>query len=542
ELQVSYVGPIKPGDFISKFMPVKNVAALEKFESISKNVYFELPSRVNKAAALEKKLYEVFNEAVKRHELSPNFPLHISADGVQKFKDVGYRPDGGFEELPRAKDPRPLKTRSRKTRGVKQNIPIKDPDPEEDRWKTTDDDRREFDWSSDGLSVEFKRTSAMDPFYTEARINAIVAARKPPTANPPTANPPTDNPPDNRCAPFERPEEEHVITRGQLAIYATHTFAHQHRIHLFQLLVCGPCARFIFWDHSGAIVSHSFDYTANPKLLAQFIWYYNYMEDHDRGLDTSACVGSDDEHLQFEKAVNRFLDDMNDPNNSQRRLPHAKDTLEGAYHVYRVTVYDDETGDQVKVLIRRPLFAHHTAIGRGTRGYLAYHIDLETLKFLKDTRRVVHDRLIPERTLLRMLSESKVPFLPSVICGGDVPDPQSGGKVLTKFSEWVKNHLDLSLKVGFADSRTFCQHRLLEDIAYPLESAENSKEIVVALLDVFISMGVARGALKILHRDISVGNIMLSKNEKRDIGILGDWDHSGFEKPDSKTGHQRFRT
>ncbi|KAI0752279.1 hypothetical protein BC629DRAFT_1256541, partial [Irpex lacteus] len=52
--------------------------------------------------------------------------------------------------------------------------------------------------------------------------------------------------------------------RGRLASYAEQTFSHQHRTHLFQLLVLGNEIRFIRWDRAGASVSGKFNYVEDP--------------------------------------------------------------------------------------------------------------------------------------------------------------------------------------------------------------------------------------------------------------------------------------
>ena len=47
---------------------------------------------------------------------------------------------------------------------------------------------------------------------------------------------------------------------------------------------------------------------------------------------------------------------------------------------------------------------------------------------------------------------------------------------------------------------------------------------------------------KILHRDISVGNVMFEEVEGEIIGILGDWDHATETVPGASYKRQSFRT
>ena len=47
---------------------------------------------------------------------------------------------------------------------------------------------------------------------------------------------------------------------------------------------------------------------------------------------------------------------------------------------------------------------------------------------------------------------------------------------------------------------------------------------------------------KILHRDISVGNVMIGEVEGELVGLLCDWDHATETVPDADYKHQTYRT
>ncbi|KAI0089478.1 hypothetical protein BDY19DRAFT_105654 [Irpex rosettiformis] len=535
----SFIGPFKPEDFIRDLMPVPK--AVE--DDMPQGVKFVLPTRKSWGVPLESKLYDIFNQTIARSNISKNFRFFIPANGKSIFNDILYHPDGGFQDIrcPTIDELSEPAQHSYKTCGIKQNIVIEDPE-EVNSLKTADLECRPFDWCRDDLSVEFKRTSAMDPFYTEKEIKAALDARK------------ADNKHDEGPVSFEKPEKEHVVTRGQLALYVAQIFACQHRVHVFQLLICGRHARFFFWDHSGAIVSDSFDYTTNSALLTKFIWHYNHMGDLERGLDSTVSPANNEERLEFEEVATQFMDQMDNPGSLQ--LPHAKATLDKNFPVHKMIVSDDNTSDApVEVLIQRALFAPRSAIGRGTRGYIAYPInrvpDEPRLKFLKDTWRIVHERLCPERQLLRKLHDDGVRFIPKVICGGDVVANGDYGK--TRCRQWVSKQ---PLAVRYMTPREFQQHRLLENIAYPLESAQKSYQVVCALRDSFKALRVS-SKYNVLHRDVSVGNIMMRIKPRKGntgllremtakvakvAGVLTDWDHSGYEQSDSASDMpQKFR-
>ncbi len=399
-------------------------------------------------------------KTIRKFKISPKFKFFIGADGRPKAGDVQvpYRPDGGLREMATSATQRPdhgRTLRPRKDKGAASTsskpIPAEVP-----AYKA-------FNWFEDGLVVEFKKSSKMDPFLTMDQLKKEGAASEG-----------ADRP----RVPFVKLTEREVKTRGQLAIYAKEVFDHQHRTHTFQLLVCGRFARFIFWDHSGAIVSDSFNYVKSPQLLAEFFWRYNYMDRQTRGWDASVKIADGKERRMFKEKLEEFIKNMNDENHKQRRLPHAEDTLDPAFPVYKVNVVDDSSGLAEDVLIQRPFFHVHTALGRATRGYIAFLLSDHTLKFLKDTWRVKHERLVPERTLYSQLEASGVPNVPRDVSGGDVT--ANGENETTRCLQWATEQ---KLSVLYTTVRDFRHHRLLQELAYPVQSAASSYEFVFALRD-----------------------------------------------------------
>lgn len=399
-------------------------------------------------------------KTIRKFKISPKFKFFIGADGRPKAGDVQvpYRPDGGLREMATSATQRPdhgrtLRPRKDKGAASKSSKPIPAEVPA----------YKAFNWFEDGLVVEFKKSSKMDPFLTMDQLKKEGAASEG-----------ADRP----RVPFVQLTEREVKTRGQLAIYAKEVFDHQHRTHTFQLLVCGRFARFIFWDHSGAIVSDSFNYVKSPQLLAEFFWRYNYMDRQTRGWDASVKIADGKERRMFKEKLEEFIKNMNDENHKQRRLPHAEDTLDPAFPVYKVNVVDDSSGLAEDVLIQRPFFHVHTALGRATRGYIAFLLSDHTLKFLKDTWRVKHERLVPERTLYSQLEASGVPNVPRDVSGGDVT--ANGENETTRCLQWATEQ---KLSVLYTTVRDFRHHRLLQELAYPVQSAASSYEFVFALRD-----------------------------------------------------------
>ncbi|KAI0771344.1 hypothetical protein BC629DRAFT_1291709, partial [Irpex lacteus] len=357
---------------------------------------------------------------------------------------------------------------------------------------------------------------------------------------------------------FEKATSPARKVRGQLAMYAREIFNHQQRTHLFQLLITGRRARLIYFDHSGAIVSESIDYITNPGVLGEFFWRYNYMTDEARGIDTTTKKATDADEGLFTSAITELLANMDDPSRPERRIPGAEVTLDKDYPVYSMTVHEgvehdageksgDNAGDDagpttMELLVQRPIFDAVSPLGRGTRGYIANTNKQTTSLFLKDTWRVDHALLKAESEVYRLLESYGVTRIPRLICGGDVR--YSSGKVQrTICAEWAQR-VRKTFEVDFADFRAHLHHRLVQRLAYPIEAASRSKEMVKAFDNVLevIDQAYTKIPSKVLHRDLSAGNVMLGDKEEDEVGLLGDWDHAIENEPKEGYDHQRYRT
>ncbi|KAI0690210.1 hypothetical protein BC835DRAFT_1417939 [Cytidiella melzeri] len=503
-----WIGPFSPKKFLTELMEITP----EDLAKMPDKVKFVLPRGVNDKDPLEKFLYTAFAKTIDQYGLSPNMQFFISADTPN---DVAYKPDAGLREIHRIPPTTPKKPRykTRSATGASAEAP-----------KPTPSAPRDFDWFHASLMVEFKRHTSDDPFHTKEYI------LKP------------ENHPKNdlkNAIAFEKDSQAARETRGQLIIYATEMFAHQQRTHLFQLLVCGEDARFICWDHAGAIVSESFNYIKQPSLLAEFFWRHNHMSDEAKGWDPTARLAEKTDENVFREAIDTFR------KKERRKLPKIEDTFSGNYPVYEMSVEDEERN--MKLLVRRPVFKSTSAVGRATRGYVAVSQEQDhAVLFLKDTWRVNHHLLLTETEVYKLLEKYGVPHVPRLICGGDVKG--SDGKAQTTRSEaWTTYQ---TLPVGYSILRVHTHHRIVQRVAYPIESANNSKEYVTAFCDVVTVIESAHETQpKILHRDISLGNVMLEDGldehgVPRALGLLCDWDHANAVAviPGQEYKNQNYRS
>lgn len=275
--------------------------------------------------------------------------------------------------------------------------------------------------------------------------------------------------------------------RAALLTHAQALFARQHRNFLFQVILVGHWARFIRWDRSGALVSARFDYTLKPQLLAEFIWRFSQMDAEQRGFDRTASLANGAESRQFKYAVKRFLNDMKaGPKKSKpvRRLPNAELTLDdsGTYPIWKIHVVDSATRKSTDLIVNRHFSYYPSMFGRATRAYIAYDMKTQRLVFLKDTWRAETHELRVESRTYQELKRRGVPHLPNVLYGGDVRNADRQPQA-TLTDVYADDDGDWRTTAG--SFHRYIHHRIIQDIAYPIESALDARELIQAIHDIF---------------------------------------------------------
>ncbi|GJE91967.1 hypothetical protein PsYK624_081190 [Phanerochaete sordida] len=320
---------------------------------------------------------------------------------------------------------------------------------------------------------------------------------------------------------FDHLTPEGTAARRSLISHAKAMFTRQHRVFLFQVVLVGRFARLIRWDRSGAVVTQRFDYVADPRYLCEFMWRFSHMSDEQRGWDHSVSAASRKEAALFKNAVQELLS----RSASSRKVPNAEQTLDdtGTFPIWKIRVASSATGAEIVLIVNRPFAGHYTLRGRSTRAYLAYDLADRRLVFFKDSYRDDDVPVLPEFSTYERLRAHGVPHVPAVIYGGDVLD-SSGQPQATTTQTWAT--VEDAWRVTDLAFHRYIHHRIVQDIAYPLETARNERELMQAVHDALAAICAASEA-GILHRDISAKNIMLTADGR---GILNDWDHAGSEK------------
>ena len=350
--------------------------------------------------------------------------------------------------------------------------------------------------------------------------------------------------PDHRNL-IENPAESATGFRTSLTLHARALFIRQHRVFLFQVIIFNGFARFIRWDRSGAVVTARFDYVADSHLLAEFFWRFAHMNHEQRGFDPSVTLASSNEAKLLADAVQEYLTDVETGVKNGRHvrsLPGVEMTLDESYPSWKIHVADSISRKSTELIVRSPFSLHSRVFGRSTRAYIAFDLTSRHLVFLKDGWRIDHPKLVPESKIFRELKKHGVPYMPTVLYGGDVRSSDRHMQQ-TLTNEAADDEAPWRTTDGRCELRF--HHRIVQEIAYPLETAVDEREFIQAIHDVLCGMRYflrlefspypltlkfvaaierAYDSAGYMHRDISVGNIMLAPDGK---AVLNDWDHAG---------------
>ena len=210
---------------------------------------------------------------------------------------------------------------------------------------------------------------------------------------------------------------------GVLALDQSTRYAHiiqtrQFRTCVYSISVAGTTARLLRWDRSGVIVTESFDYKSNPKILAGFVWRFSKATDEQRGFDRSAVtVVSETVGEQFVSAIRRHAEEQLSGLSAEDIKPEV-DRHYGSGVITELTV---GTGVEAhNFWVSRPVFASQGVTGQSTRGYWGVECDSGKVVFVKDIWRTDIPGVQTEGVILEELLRAGVRNIPELVCHGDV--------------------------------------------------------------------------------------------------------------------------
>ncbi|OBZ73892.1 hypothetical protein A0H81_06308 [Grifola frondosa] len=284
---------------------------------------------------------------------------------------------------------------------------------------------------------------------------------------------------DSEQGPFEVESSHAAQVRGQLISYAEMAMNRQHRTHLYSVFVMHQVRALIRWDRAGAVVSEKFDYRENPEILGEFFWTLESSMKLFRLMDTMAEKVLPE---PFDYIRQQFKDSLKEDS-----LKEDADKVD--WPRYKLAVEDKE---------------------KGTRYFLVGGVMVSRLIW-SDVQRGRHRhadvwRQMPER--LRKASSS-------MDSAGDKRHPPS----------------------------KLIHYRLVEkEVGQPLSEFKKSLELVKLISDCLIAHEDAVKLARVLHRDVSAGNMLMYpfKVTPRNgatkhvwTGLLNDWELS---KPIARPG------
>ncbi|KAI0323684.1 hypothetical protein GY45DRAFT_1401272 [Cubamyces sp. BRFM 1775] len=380
---------------------------------------------------------------------------------------------------------------------------------------------------------------------------------------------------------------ERKKARGQIISYAEMIFRVQHRIALFMLLIIGRHFRFLRWDRSGTIVTRAVDYVSNPHVLCEMLWRMSLQSDEQLGIDPSAtrlfphdydyklmdilaCESKTDMAVAERKLMSSEVPQGRPIFKHERLLFQL--SIDRRWARYRLEV-PDGVGTQT-FLVGGPSFHAPGMSGRGTKGFVAWDCQRERFVWLKDAWRLDYEEMEREGDILQRLNDLEVANVPTVICHGDIRNQTTktpevwelqhpaecsilvasshpGRASTTSSSTLVASSASsLSKKRSRTEDtedtlatneecplRRHAHYRLVVDeVCLPLSEFTSGRQLLLIVLYCLRAHKDACEKAKIMHRDISSGNILIYPRLCLDeetksynvhwTGILADWELS----------------
>ncbi|KAK0429640.1 hypothetical protein EV421DRAFT_1947486 [Armillaria borealis] len=250
----------------------------------------------------------------------------------------------------------------------------------------------------------------------------------------------------------------------RLASCAAWTFNTQYRKHLFSFAPGLDGVRFFKWERTYSIVSCAFDFSTEGKYLIEFLYRFYTMTDSGRGMDDTVILATDKETSLAEPLLRPWIYRKCRPTFVKIRVPD---------------------GGSEREVIAGPAIATPKGIpGRATLDLPVYDMKTGNLGFLKDTWRDVS--LPHELKMLKTLNDADI----------------------TTSHKYIDE--DWNLGAYPPVFRIHEQQRILtEEVGRPLSHFKSSKQLTRIVYEAFLAHEDAYTICKILHRDVSSGNILI---------------------------------
>ncbi|KAI0273318.1 hypothetical protein BC834DRAFT_928374 [Gloeopeniophorella convolvens] len=301
---------------------------------------------------------------------------------------------------------------------------------------------------------------------------------------------------------------------GQMINYASTLHRLQFRIFSFSIALFGETGRIFRWDRSGVIYTEPFKWKTQPKTLFEFLWRFNHLTPPERGHDPTVFPATEDEKARALPVL-------------RGRLKYQDLKLDNM--LSKIIVKDDcaQDKDPRAYIVPQATWTTDALVGRATFGYVGYDLLTGELVYLKDFWRLDLPGIQKEGDVYRDLGAEEVPNIAKFGGAGDVPsrlDPAPSGVQRTRTQEFIKGAGRADWCPGRPQVEPYVHYRLvLETLGRPLNQFDSTRQLCQVIRDAVVAHSVAYEKSSILHRDISVNNILITNDGK---GILIDWDLS----------------
>nr|VWP01605.1 Uncharacterized protein [Ganoderma boninense] len=316
---------------------------------------------------------------------------------------------------------------------------------------------------------------------------------------------------------------------GQILSYAELIFRYQHR--MFHFMILFLARRRAFLKEEG-------------RWLMEFLCAYTALSSIERGYDPTVTRVLP--HSAAGKAMRRKANAVNDSDSHGYVRELFKKSLDEEWPWWLIEVQPVPSGTGRRLLKRRylvgkPHFQAPGVAGRGTRGYVALPATtkgqpLKNAKFvyLKDAWRVDHANIDQEGKILKYLNDSEVPYVPTLVAHGVVPNQVTLSQEL-----WSQFHSETACPL-----KKHTHYRLVvAEVGMPLDAFGEDSCDLVAAVHCCIQAHAAAYKAGIIHRDISSGNLLLYKRDDGEwYGLLNDWELSKMVERGPLEGPQPDRT
>ncbi|KAI0070049.1 hypothetical protein K474DRAFT_1745072 [Panus rudis PR-1116 ss-1] len=373
----------------------------------------------------------------------------------------------------------------------------------------------------------FSSDASSDPDWTNLEL--IVDVRNNKSADP-FPFPATDSSRQSRHIDEEASQQ----VLEDLERYILAQFSRQHRTLTLAICIFGWFVRFLHVDHAGISVSESTNYVANPRVLAEFLWRYSQLSRIQRGFDPTVVPATPAQRLLLTKAVTHYI---HSAATSFGADPKIRNTLAKDYPAYKIEMVDEFSSKRTEYIVRKPFAEPSRPLGRATRGFVALRLDgedsdetpsslIRSLVFLKDYWRVPSTTFQKESESYSTLEEHNVPHIPTVISAGDV---FTGSQPQRTVMQRMLHRKGLKLTNPPTSLSPFIHHRVVQQLGLPLNTLSNARDLIQVMRDALQALIDGYVKARILHRDISSNNILVSAREDPEglrRGLLNDWNIS----------------